>query len=75
MTAVKERIMGVIEMMDDTTALEVWRFIRDGYVAKKKTWDDIEEAPPDEYDLELLARIENDPEYSMFVAEEDVKYE
>lgn len=35
-------------------------------------WDDIEEVPPDEWDLKMLEDIENDPDCHEFVSQEDL---
>ncbi len=36
---------------------------------KEKTWDDIPEKEPDEWDLKMLEEIENDPECHEYLVE------
>ena len=75
MTAVKERIMGAVALMNDNDAEKFWRLIQSHYVISLKNWEDIEEAVPDEIDLLMLKEIENDPDCHEFVSSDEVMKE
>ena len=62
MTAVKERIMGAVTLMNNDTAEKFWKLIQSHYIISSKNWEDIEEAEPDEIDLLMLKEIESDPD-------------
>ncbi len=61
MSEIKERIVGALSIMSDEDAESVWAFIRDGYVVKTKTWDDIDEDEPDAAEMELIKKYNSDP--------------
>lgn len=65
MSTVKERILGAITVMDETDAAVVWNFIASTF--SKRTWDDIEEEDPDEWDQKMLREIEGNPECHEFI--------
>ncbi len=65
MTAVKERILGAVTVMNENDAAAVWRFIIQRFPAP--SWDDIEEVEPDEWDLQMLREIESDPDCHEFI--------
>ncbi len=71
MTAVKERIIGVISLMNDKDADTVWNMICDRFVVSLRSWDDIEEVEPDEWDLDMLKAASEDPECHEFVSSEE----
>lgn len=58
MTAIKERIIGALTLMNDDTAEQFWELIQSHFAISAKTWEDIEEAEPDEIDLMMLKEIE-----------------
>ena len=68
MSAIKERIIGVIDLMDDKEAALFWNLIQRHYSVKKRDWADIEEVEPDEFDLMLLEEIKNDPDCHTFIS-------
>lgn len=72
MTAIKERILGAVTVMNDTEAEAVWELIVSNF---SKNWDDIETVTPDEWDKQMLADIESDPECREFVSKEDAMKE
>ena len=74
MTAVKERIIGAVSLMNDKEAENLWLLIQNHYVISPKTWNDIESVEPDEIDLRMLHEIENDPECREFVSSADAGY-
>lgn len=75
MTAVKERIMGAVTLMNDQDAEKIWNLIQSHFVIFSKGWDDIEEVVPDQTDLFMLKEIEDDPDCHEFVSSEDVRKE
>lgn len=72
MTAIKEKIIGAITVMDDTDAEAFWELIKKKF---SPSWDDIEEAVPDEIDLQMLDAIEHDPECHEFTKEQDINWD
>ncbi len=72
MTAVKEKIIGAVTVMDNTDAEEFWNIILDKYTPV--SWDDIEEAEPDEIDMQMLQAIKNDPDCHEFTAESEIDW-
>lgn len=72
MTATKERIIGAVCLMNDKDAEFFWKLIQDHYTISPKTWEDIEEIEPDEFDLAMLKEIEENPECHEFFSQEDV---
>ena len=73
MTAVKERIMGAVTLMNDDTAEKFWKLIQNHYIISSKNWEDIKEAEPDEIDLLMLKEIERDPDCHEFTSDELMK--
>lgn len=67
MSAVKERIIGALALMNDSEAEKVWTVIQDNFSVRSKSWDDIEEVEPDEIDLKMLNEIKNNPECKEFI--------
>lgn len=72
MTAVKEKIIGAVTVMNNADAEEFWNIILEKY--NPVTWDDIEEIEPDEIDLQMLKEIENNPECHEFTKESDIDW-
>lgn len=68
MTAVKEKIVALIETMPTPEAERLFLYIVENYQLNRKndTWSDIEEIEPDEIDLQMLKEIEIDPECQDF---------
>lgn len=66
MTAIKERILGAISIMDDDDAETVWNLIITNF--PKKSWDNIEEVTPDEWDLKMLHDAASNPDCNEFVS-------
>ena len=73
MSAVKERIFGAITIMTDSDATTVWDFITSQF--PNRSWDDIEEVAPDEWDRQMLRDISLDPECHQFVSSEEAMKE
>lgn len=71
MTAVKERIIGAVTIMNDHDAEKFWNIILKDFTP---SWDDIEEEEPDEIDLQMLKAIESDPECHEFTPEKDINW-
>ena len=72
MTAVKERLIGAITMMDDTMAESLWHIVVTDYAPR--SWNDIPEVEPDEADLRILKEIENDPECHEFLSNQEIDW-
>lgn len=70
MSAIKERIMGAISVMDDNDAEFVWNLIIHNFPLR--SWDNIESVTPDEWDQKMLKEIQEDPDCKEFVSREDV---
>jgi len=78
MTAIKERIMGAVALMSNEEAETFWNLIQSRYIISPKTWknwDNIEEIEPDEFDLQMLREIENNPECKDFITSEEAMKE
>lgn len=72
MSNIKERILGAVTVMTDEDAKLVWRLIEEQF---SKSWDNIEEAEPDEWDLEMLSEIENNQDCKEFKSSDDAMKE
>ena len=68
MSSIKERILGAITMMDDSEAEAVWNFVIENL--SPRSWDNIEEVTPDEWDLKMLKDIETNPDCHEFISQE-----
>lgn len=73
MTAIKERILGAVTVMNDTEAEAVWELIVANF--PKRAWDDIETVTPDKWDEQMLANIEADPDCKEFISKEEAMKE
>lgn len=58
--------------MNDKDAEFFRKLIQDRYTISPKTWEDIEEVEPDEFDLAMLKEIEENPECHEFISQEEV---
>ncbi len=74
MSAVKERILGAVSIMDDSDAESLWEYILSTF-QPRSSWDEIEEVEPDEIDLMMLKEIEEDPECHEFISSEELMKE
>ncbi len=70
MNAIKERILGAVAVMDDADAEKVWDFVIHNLTSR--SWDDIEEVSPDEWDLKMLDDIKSNPDCHKFISQEDL---
>lgn len=73
MTAIKERILGAVTVMNDTEAEAVWELIIANF--PKRSWSDIETVAPDEWDKKMLADIETNPDCKEFVSSDEAMKE
>lgn len=71
MSPVKEKIYGVVELMNEHQAEQFWKLICNHFFVTEKTWDNIEEIEPDEMDWQMLREIEQDPDCHEFVSAAD----
>ncbi len=70
MNAIKERILGAVTVMNDSDAERVWKFVTENL--SPRSWEDIEETVPDEWDLKMLNDITNDPDCREFITQEEL---
>lgn len=70
MSSIKERIMGAITMMDDAEAEAVWNFVIENL--SPRSWDNIKEVSPDEWDLKMLKDIESDSDCHEFISQKEL---
>ena len=68
MSAIKERLLGAITVMSEEEALSLWLTISKSHTS----WNDIEEVEPDEFDLQMLEEIENNPGCQEFISKEEL---
>lgn len=70
MTAIKERILGAVTVMNDADAEKVWEFVVNNL--SSHSWEDIEEVSPDEWDLKMLDQIAKNPDCHEFISQEEL---
>lgn len=63
MSNVKERLLGAITVMDETSAARLWEFVLE---LSNNGWSSIEEVEPDAIDLKMIQEIQNDPDCQTF---------
>ena len=72
MIAVKERLIGAVTIMTIEDAERLWEIVEKEFSGK--TWDDIPEVVPDEWDLDMLAETEKNPDCHEFTNEKDIDW-
>ena len=72
MSAVKERILGAVTVMNENDAQILWNMITQTF---SESWESIEEIKPDDWDLQMLDEIKENPECREFMSEEDAMKE
>ncbi|WP_313163597.1 hypothetical protein [Sedimentibacter sp.] len=72
MSNIKERILGAITVMTEADAKKLWKIITEQF---PNEWDNIESVEPDEWDLELIKDIENNPDCNEFIPIDDAMKE
>ena len=72
MSAVKERILGAVTVMNENDAQILWNMITQTF---SESWENIEEIKPDDCDLQMLDEIKENPECREFMSEEDAMKE
>ena len=67
-------VMRTIEKMDDVSAKTILDWLNDRFqgTTQQLSWDNIEEVEPDEFDLEMLKEIENNPDCKEYVDEDEM---
>lgn len=68
MSPVKEKIYGVIELMDEKQAEQFWKLICNNFFVAEKSWENIEEVEPDDIDLQMLKEVEENSDCHEFVS-------
>ncbi|MCL2320921.1 MAG: hypothetical protein FWC47_02310 [Oscillospiraceae bacterium] len=71
MSAVVEKIIGVLTLMDEKEVEKVWEIIQNGFIVKEKSWEDIETVEPDNIDIEMLKEIDSNEECKEFIPAEE----
>ena len=72
MSAVKERILGAVTVMNEKDAQILWNMIANTFGVN---WENIETVAPDDWDKQMLGEIKTNPECHEFVPEEDAMKE
>ena len=70
MNAIKEIIFGAVTVMNDSDAEKVWNFVIENL--SPRSWDDIEEVSPDEWDLKMLEDIDKNPDCHEYVSQDEL---
>lgn len=73
MSAVKERIFGAVTVMSEVDAEKVWEMILNNIPSR--SWEDVEEVTPDEWDKKMLSDVKENPDCNEFISEEDLMKE
>lgn len=63
MSNIKERLLGAITVMDDTSAQRLWDFVLE---LSGQGWSAVEEVEPDNIDLQMIREAESDPDCHAF---------
>ena len=71
MSAIKERLIGAVTVMDDETAVKLWNIIVSNF---SDIWDNVPEDEPDEWDLQMLQDINIDPDCKSFTPEASIAW-
>ena len=66
MTAIKERILGAVSIMNDDAARNVWNYILENFSVH--SWEDVEEVAPDASDIEMLRAASEDSDCQEFIS-------
>lgn len=69
MSAVKERILGAVTIMNEDDAQKLWNIITQTFGSG---WGNIEEVMPDSWDMQMISEMKADPKCREFVSEKDV---
>lgn len=56
--------------MSNSDAEKVWNFVTNNLTSR--SWENIEEVTPDEWDLKMLDDIANNPDCHEFISQEDL---
>ena len=72
MSAVKERILGAVTIMNEDDAQMLWNMIIQTFGTN---WGNIEETEPDDWDLQMLSEIKTNPKCHEFVSAKDAMKE
>lgn len=71
MSAIKERLIGAVTVMDEEKAERLWNIILTDFNSE---WDNILEEEPDEWDKEMLDDIKDNPDCHSFTDEKDIEW-
>lgn len=70
MSNIKERLIGAITVMDELGAQRLWEIVERLYSGG---WDAVEEAEPDEIDLQMIRDAKTDPDCKTLASNEEVR--
>ena len=71
MSEVKARLIGAITVMDEDGAQRLWNIVKQLY--SSNGWDSVEEAEPDEIDLQMIRDAQSDPDCRSFASDAEVQ--
>ena len=63
----REQLLNIIDFIGENEAAEIMQFIKNGFLLKSKTWDDIEEDDPEPDEIEALREGREEIERGEFV--------
>ncbi len=72
MSKVKKRILGALTVMSDSDAEIIWKLILNQF--SERSWENIEETEPDEFDLQMIKEINENPDCKKFVNAKDINW-
>lgn len=76
MTAIKERLIGAITVMNEKDAQRFWHIIQEEFMGNDITSDGIETAEPTDEEIQIITAYENgDERYQPYITHEQVKKE
>ena len=73
MSAVKERIFGAVTVMSEADPEKVWEMILNNIPSR--SWENVEEVTPDEWDKKMLSDVKENPDCNEFISEEELMKE
>ena len=72
MGELKKRNLDAVRTLDDEESAKLWDYICANFEEAAR-WASIPEEEPDEFDLEMLEEIKNDPDCHIFAPAEEVE--
>ena len=72
MNEFKRRNLAAVRVLDDEESEKLWNIIYKDF-RDAAEWSLMPEEEPDEFDLEMIREIENDPDCHVFITSEELK--